>query len=135
MGEEFFAPNWQDPLGVIIPFKTLEANAQPLQSFLVRTADTNRVHAPTYYAYPLRDFERIAFSNLPETAERTGQLRWLTLSWAPETNHRVFDQYVRLKDNGTVLGWNILHWPHEAQGVFCQLAWLANIGRLWTRRV
>ncbi len=135
MGEEFFGANWQEPLSRVIPFPNFDAHAQPLQSYLVRTADANRVHAPTYYAYPLNMAERMALSALPETPERTGQLRWLTLSWAPETNRRVFDTFVRMKDNGTVLGGNILHWPHEEQGVFCQLAWLANTRRLWHQRV
>lgn len=120
--------------------ETLEAHAQPLGGYLVRTPDDNKVHAPMYFAFPFTDQERELLGDLKDTKERIGQIKWMSMHWTkgfgknPYTAMQGAHEHVKLSYRDEPVAWSQFFHRHEPFCAFQTLAFLADRGRLWNDR-
>lgn len=126
-------------LNQAIPLRTFRRYAQPIDVSLIRVIDANddeiKVHASAYYAYPATLQERLLLSNLPDTAERTGQIMWAQLRWRGDLNtasERACN--ITLHHASKPLSWSAFKHRHEQECVLQTLAGLAHQKRLWNDR-
>lgn len=111
--------------GDIISLAQFRERAQPLASFAVHTADSNGVHACTYFGLAVSKAEWDAMTALPPSDERDGDLVPALLIWTRNINRTKPEDHIVLHGAG-----DFFH-AHE-QRAFGMLAWLASRNRLWT---
>lgn len=122
-----------------IPYNTFRKYVQLIDVSLIRVEDGKDpdilTHASAYYAYPVTMHERLQLANLPDTAERIGQILWAELRWRGNLNSAAERATnITLNEAGHAISWSVFKHRHEQECVLQTMALLASQKRLWNDR-